>query len=729
MTDCIKDIDDLLVIQSTIDNLTKKHGSLVSLINENKQVKSSNNASTSTTEQLIVNDILDNAKDLSSVYMLQEKYKKEDLNFRILNDLEKYYLEQNEIKVNLERLSSLDEQIEYMVSFYKQIFDKNKDIEHISSLDITSIIKLSTELKELVYCKGTEPESVEEAKLIYLKFDDLLIGTLTKIIQNEFNIYLLDSKWDTSEFYITDPKIPILKKVMNLLASLSECVIILQEKDNNEYPMGFLNSLTNNFKIRFIYHFTKQNDIQDIEIYFKFVKSYLHENLIKCIEIFSHNSKSSNLLSKKNLKNQFILNVLIILKKNLSFIKTNDSPQNISNLLYHIIMFDGFLFDNFNYSEKSLTSSMPHSIIKNWVNLEVNLINKKFTKIFEFSSTNNGQLYLLDNILQSSSDFKKLIINFFNKIKPFFNINDPNLTQFKLILTSDCFMNLFQRYLDTILETDFLSTSSLEGSSNSSSNNNNIKALKQTILKLQSIAKISKFIHTFSNNQIFIVLTDLVNKLENKSYISLYQDIQKNYQLNMRKDIAESIITRTNNLLKDSLSNYKKLTTASYWSINEGIPTEPTSELIESINLLKSILILLNSTTKDVSNDLFLKIKMDVTDLIIKFYLESIWENNKFNETGIKQMKLDFTMITDTWKSGINKNDIITEKLLMFNDLMKLISAKYEPAFANMDWWTMDYVKNSDGTYPDIKAEVGISYLNDREIQDALYRIAYDHII
>ncbi|CCH59521.1 hypothetical protein TBLA_0B07020 [Henningerozyma blattae CBS 6284] len=719
MSSAIKDITDLLNIQSSIDTVENRRSEL-NLLLSNTNLNDQSNVqqhSQIPKEVEIANDIIDNSKDLESVEQLIEKYKGQ--NITILTDLKNYYTIQKEINNNV---SKLDETSKHIGSMIKLIDSNDRDFFNEIDLPLQELTNISAHLKKLTVSKGTEPNNKDQKALsVYLKFDNNLIENLMKQLSSWLNDYLLSSKWDTPNFNMKNiSQINRINNAHNILVQLSNLYILNHE---NSFPT----SITNNFKIRFIYHFqtSTTNTIDNIETYFNFVKNYLNENLYKAIRIF-HNASFN--ISKDLIHSEFINNILKILIDFLQnkLVLYKDNKKTLSSLIFQIISFDNFLIHKFNYNENlTLTSLLPTNLLNIFLNYEIENFNIKFNNtILNRPNHNNSDESNLSEIIVISKDFNKLIHKFMSRFDLFFNLNSKNLLQFKLILVSDCLMNLFTSYLEFLLKIDFLPNENFDTSSstkknrhqsstNISSINNNssntsrskLDELNQTIIKLQNVSLVYKLIQNLSNNETLVILTEFVNTNEHTKYNSLLQSILKEYHITIHVDITPIIINRIKKLLKDSMTNYFKL--GNYWStIEDGNCSNEenltTPELLNSIKLLRNIWSVLNSNY--ILPDVNLIIKSELLDIILNYFIESILKLNKFTKNGIVQLYSDFKSLVSTFidLSNDNNNDDEnrqfkdTTKLVsyqVFEELIKLINYRFAHQKTNYTGWTLVILK------------------------------------
>lgn len=376
-------------------------------------------------------------------------------------------------------------------------------------------------------------------------------------------------------------------------------------------------------------------------------------------------------------------------------------------LISQILATDKNLLTSFHYHGPGLVSLISDEIWEKWINYEVETANRQFINITKKP----------EDFSKSSLNFVKLINKIYDYLEPFYDLDFDLLVRYKLMTCSLIFMNLTSSYLDYILAVDSLNETRTKE-----------QELYQTMAKLQHVNLVYKKIRSLSQNFIFIQLTDIVNTTESKKYNSLFQNVENDYEKVMNADMQNSIVHRIQKLLKETLRNYFKIATWStlemsvdeYDGDNDDGAAVRSAELVNPMNVLTRLVNKLDSL--DIPLSISLKVKNELLNIIVNYFIESILKLNKFNLNGLNQFLHDFESLKNVLSLP---SHAINHKAMSLHELVKILKVKYDRN--NQQLLDPEYIKMSDFT--SLREKYSINYLRDTEIQDALYRIIYGNII
>ena len=165
---------------------------------------------------------------------------------------------------------------------------------------------------------------------------DILIQALEK--------KLLESTWDGTSFDVGNGEAVL--DLRNLSQRLYHLWTLQLPKADENHIWNF-QCIANNFKIKFVYHFNQQamQQLQSVEMYFKFLDKYLDQNSFKCVEIFSDASAG---LPQTMVHQQFVNHVLTPIREKVSSTLTKISNDTSSQALKTLIVLLSqiFIMDN-----------------------------------------------------------------------------------------------------------------------------------------------------------------------------------------------------------------------------------------------------------------------------------------------------------------------------------------------------------------------------------------------
>ncbi|QLG72452.1 hypothetical protein HG535_0D01600 [Zygotorulaspora mrakii] len=614
----------------------------------------------------IAKDITSNATSLEGIRRLRTKYGA----LRVLDVLERAFKQRETKDLALVELGSLREEMD---GFEEE----------------TSLQELDRVGKRVASVRERLGDDSDEGLAAYNQLNGA-VSLRAKVLCGQFKDRLLESKWDTSATISSDTMGDLRRRSTDLY-KLSLLIIGNLNHNQSSFFWNF-QCIANNFEIKFTYHF--HDDSLKMETFFKYMNDYLNKNLYRCISIF-HDEVHG--ITRQLIHEQFIDHVLQpIREKVVSGLSHADSKVLIS-LISEILNTDKNLETFFHYHGRGMISLVPAEIWDMWLAYEVETATNQFDKLISNPK----------EMVESSSDFIKLLNKVYSYLKPFYGLEFEPLKKYKLLSCSQIFIKLSSLYLDRLLTINSL------GDTHTGEDE-----LNQTLMKLQNINIVYERIIELSEEYIFIHLTDVVNEWESKNYTTLFQNVLEDYRKIMEESVQPTVVHRVKKLLKESLRNYFKL---GVWSTVANPDSDTaTSELVDAIKLITRIMMKLDSLSIPLAVSTC--IKNELLNIIVNYFIESILKLNKFSKQGLDQFELDFRTIRDALNLS-NDNTNAQEGVLF--ELVKVLSLKYDPD--GQKFFGTAYIKELN--YRDLKNHLRIKTLTDFEIQDALYRIAYGNIL
>lgn len=666
----MNDIKDLFSIDEKIESINIERKQLSIELDENDKLKRLITEQNTYYTQ-IVDDIIENINDLSDVDTLKEKYG----DLEILDLIESKIIEKLAVDSNVKELKQIEDEI-----------DQLKQVE-LSELSYEKLAIVHSKI-EAVLSEGHLLKDDTIVKAVLDSFDQTLLNPFCQQESDTFNQVLLDSKWDNNKFLLSDTT--SITSLRAKSSHLYRLVSLYLHQDNKQY--WNFKSLATNFQVRFTYHFHKSTS-NDIAIYFKFLNDYLDANLYKCINIFKDDSVG---LTKELLHEEFVNHILQPMRERINNTLSQDNLKSLITLISQIISTDKNLVETYHYHGNGLVSLISDEFWDAWINYEIKTVVNQFNLI-----TNNSK-----ELIKSGKNFIKILDKVYDYFQPFYDLNYEPLLKYKLRTCSEIYLDLSSKYLHYVLTTDSLQEKHPKEDE-----------LYQTIMKLELLNSVYNKINELANMSIFIKLTETVNQNESKEYLSVFQDVLNRYKRDMSTDLQNSIIHRTQKLLKESLQTYFKI---GMWILNEISDDGARSEITNTINILKRIITRLESV--EISNDLLFNIKNELLNIMINYFIESILKLNKFNKMGLNQLEIDFQSVKESLQIPY---EFQNSHELGFHEILKIIDLKYNENFVHFT--DSSYIKRGD--FIDVKTKLDITQLSDNEIQDALFRIAYGNII
>ncbi|SMN19224.1 similar to Saccharomyces cerevisiae YGL145W TIP20 Peripheral membrane protein required for fusion of COPI vesicles with the ER [Maudiozyma saulgeensis] len=666
----LSNVKDLLEIDTEIGVIDEERSNLAIQLSTAQQKILSDSEKISLYRDIA--DRIENCEDISEVQKLRAEFG----NLKVFDELEVKFTERSLIENRISELERVKCELDELIS------------KNVQDLSFYEIAILHGNLKEIA-----DSNVLIESPLLTLtmdSFDKRIISRYAEYISIEYNQQLFNSKWDTEHFVLSDTDtVERLNKTSSLLFKLTQ----LYFNPESQVMWNFI-SISNNFKIRFTYHF--HNDSSTINLYFKFLNDYLKNNLYKCISIFEDESIG---LTKQLIHEEFINHILDPIREKINITLLQNDVKTFITLISQIISTDKNLASQYFYRGKGLISLVSEESWNKWLQFEITTSKKQFETI-----TNSPK-----ELIPSVQNFCKLLKKVYDYLEPFYGLNYDNLDKLKLKTCSQIFLHLSAEYLEYVMTTDSLDE-----------NHNKIDELFQTMTKLQILNVVYSKIYELSQQFIFIELTTLVNESESKRYVSVFQDVLNSYRDNMENDLQGSIIHRIQKLSKDALQNYFKINT---WINTEPITDEnitPTAEVVNCITMLKRVIS--NLDTLNIPQEISINIKNELLNRLVNYFVESILKLNKFNSQGLLQFETDFKAVKDTLNLPDGHNNYQSNTL---KEILTILRLKYDSSAEK--YIQKSYIKN--GEFSKLKQEMNIQLLNDSEIQDALYRIQLNNIV
>ncbi|CCE62512.1 hypothetical protein TPHA_0C03600 [Tetrapisispora phaffii CBS 4417] len=711
----LRDINDILDITSKIEEVNRERDELASKIQKINATSELALRESTHRDKIVTEatkDILNNAKSLDSVIELKDKYG--DLS--ILNNLQEHFKKQKKIDLALKDLENVESDINslFLDSIINTNYEVVKEIADKLNVFVSEYLNLDSKISTFL-------------QSLIKKFNEEFLENYISVISEDFEKELLEAKWDKIDYMLRiDDNVLKLRALSTNIYKFSQCYIICNENDNNKlqkFRFRNFKSIANNFKIRFMFHFHEtnlNNKKFKLQIYFQFLNSYLSENLYKCINIF-HDHR--NAISESLVHEQFIDHILEPIRTKIKFILMNKKKENdiktLLILISEILTTDKNLTKSYKYQGNSLINLIPSDIWDLWVSYHIEVSTKQVDSLFNVNNPNANSNE--DQLTNSSKDFIKLFNKFFLNLEAFFELSLISIhEEYKLILFSKIFLNLINKYLSFVLEINILK----DGNKHSKQ-----EELLQTLIKLENLSIVNKMLIEYSNNLIFIQLTDLVNK-QNKSNSqkinSIFENVINEYETNINHDIKDSIIYRIQKLLKESLLKYFKISSKTWSTISDNSDNANknmhiSSELSNTVKLMTNI----NTQLKNLDIDQSLKFSIgnEILNITVKYFTENILKLNIFNRQGLMQVKHDY-------ESVVMSLDILNDDYINFNhkimlESLAILNLKYD--FNAQEFTLKEYAKGNQFT--DLKDYLSIKYMNDSEIQETLFRIVYGNIV
>lgn len=665
----LKDVVDLLAIDTHIKEIETRREEIAEKLQVHSKGYARFAGGSARSEQeweQLADELLRDGVSLHGVAQLRVKYGQ----LKALDHLEDVLKNEAKHETALEELHKLKNNIEDLA---------------VPCDDVIALAELNEQIK---FHTG-----IPEVSVITELFNSKIAQTAEPLMK-DFKHDLLQSQWDRTQTTLNHDQRHQLHNKFVTLHQLSNLHI---DNGSASKRLWGLEALAHNFNVRFIYHFHKVSQNM-IEVYFKFLNDYLNDNLAKCINLFHDDLLG---ISKSYLHEQFIHHILQPIRDKVAKTLRTDDPRTAFVLISQIISTDKLLNKSFHYKGVGLIALVPAEVWEYWVLQQISNYDAQYQAI-----VSSGH-----NLEKSAIEFTRLIQSAYESLKPFYHSDYENLQQYKLKTSSDIFMNLFTSFLDHVLTIDELR----EGHTKEDE-------LYQTMTKLQSLHIVRKKIRELENKRSFLNLTLLVNELESKKFCSLFQTIQLQYKTIIDSDVQNSLINRIKRLIKESFTNYFKV---GNWTMTEFANADedklqPRAEIVNTINLVNKIFTRFDAL--DTPLEVGLRIKNEIVNIIVNYFVESILKLNKFSKIGLEQLWLDFTEIS----SGLRLPDSIqNSQFQMFEELLRVLRINYEPDTKAL--LTMEYVKNND--FSDLRYKLDIKSLTDSEIGDALYRVLYGNII
>ncbi|KAL6948792.1 hypothetical protein ACO0QE_001265 [Hanseniaspora vineae] len=424
----------------------------------------------------------------------------------------------------------------------------NRIIPEIKTLKEISEVEnyLSTEISSNINYTSEEVAFIK--KIISGELYKHFLSLKADLSQN-FNQFLLDSNWDSHKFNNHD-LIPAMKAKSNQLYHFS---VLVQEWCPSE-PMQYWNfeSIANNFKIKFIYHFSntqQQGASQSIETFFSFMESYLNENLFKCIAVFHEEDIG---LTKLTVHDQFINYILDPLRKKIkktltSIVDNQKDLETLVRLITQIFKTDEILWEKYSYSGDGLITLLPNNVLKIWIQFETDIVDKQYVKNF---SNYKG----LSKITQDGPNFVKYLLNLYSYFHPFLAVTAEKFFQYKIMVFKKIFLNLLKSFRESNMNYQ------------QSNETDELTHFEENVVRLKNMNSVYETMYVLEKQSDCIILNTQFNEITESHYKTLFQAEMAEYQ-NSVNALLESLVHRFKKMFGNSLRTYFKVNTWSSLSV------------------------------------------------------------------------------------------------------------------------------------------------------------------
>lgn len=666
----LESIDDLINIESKIEEVQHRRNDLA------KKLKSLEDAESQfVTEMEELNTKIDAAsreigqiRSLSEIEPLRSKYGK----LKILDQIEAVLKKRETAKVE------------------REIFDK---LSSIFDNNFTANFETFSNIRHDIKRKG-----IETPKILKI-FNEQLVAASKGMIE-KFKYDLLNSKWDTLNFSSS-------KKVTEDLRCQSTALYNLQMlwlprfKEDECGPLWCFQCISNNFKIKFMYHFSNPNfgdsglQNQSIELYFKFLDRYLESTLYTCVDIFNDEEAG---ITKELVHKEFINHTLSPMRskinQTLSDISKNNSKESLRImivLISQIFINDNALAKKHYYKGIGLISLIPEDILESWLTFELESTFYQYERIVNTPVKTNG------------IDLVNLLENMYHYFEPCFNLDYDTLNTYKLQIVSKIFLGLIERYNKYIISPD---PSLLQLTEE--------KQFEITICKLGNCIKLRDCARKLSLKPIFIDVTSTFNTISSSNYESVFSDSLATLETTA-VTVRESIIHRWKKLLKSSLGPYLRF---NLWQEVHHTATECSTELVPAVKMISETRKILESFS--LPKNINMTILYEMISQWIFYLKDYVLKVNNFTKQGIDQLFLDYMELLNLLKPA----DALTGTVMEggFLEFLKILKLKYDGDKEKISFVDKSYLSESS-EYAEVRVRLNLKYISSSELGYALYKI------
>ncbi|SCV04218.1 LANO_0G08878g1_1 [Lachancea nothofagi CBS 11611] len=527
------------------------------------------------------------------------------------------------------------------------------------------------------------------------RFNELLRQSAQPLIE-ALKSELLESNWDLPQKGHSQLPVVHLRELSSRIYRLNS--MLLPRLDLNE--VWNFQCIANNFKIKFVYHFVNDSmqKPHSVEMYFKFLEQYLDQNLFKCIGIF--NDPTTTGLSQNFVHQQFINHILTPIREKvnntLTKIANSASTANLNTLLLllsQIFIIDNALLKKYFYDGLGLIAMIPARVLDTWLSFEIESSAAQFHKIAKSA-----------NLEKSGIDFSKLLKNLYAYFEPFFNVEYGKLMDYRLKITKAIFMELPNRYRDSLLKAKEETTVTDEGQ------------FEQTLWKLQNLLVVRRLLEDFGNRLNFVELTDYLNSATSSSYETVFSEVINVYEEAIII-VRDSAIHRFKKMMNIALRNYFKVND---WAQMDTKPQQCSAELVSPLGLSSKVM---NTIEKfELTPDIMLTIRDEILNALIHYMIDYVVNLNKFSESGLEQLALDFTLLKKSLNFPYSNTPQNAEEAV-FLETFTVLKLKYKTK-ENNGLPPLISKKNIDSRdFSEIRKILRINYSTDSELANALYRL------
>ncbi|OEJ88259.1 Protein transport protein TIP20 [Hanseniaspora osmophila] len=655
-------------------------------------------------------DYLDNfASGSTEAYDLKIQQLTEQLSkIKSLSDLESFIstnknLQEVSVVKQLKQLLQLQQANENFLRLAEDC--NNRIIPQIKTLTEVSEVEsyLNTEIFSNI--EYTSEEIAFIKKIISEELYGHFLSLKADLTQN-FNQLLLETNWDSYKFN-NHELIHAMKAKSNQLYQFS---ILVQEWCPSE-PMQYWNfeSLANNFKIKFIYHFNntqqqqqqQQDASQSIETFFSFMETYLSENLLKCIAIFHDEAIG---LTKLTVHDQFINYILGPLRKKIKKILTSivDNQNNLETLvrlITQIFKTDEILWEKYSYSGDGLITLLPNNVLKIWIQFETDIVDKQYAKNF---SNYQG----LSKIIRDGPNFVKYLLNLYNYFHPFLAVTTEKFFQYKIMVFKKIFLNLLKSFRESNMNY------------HQSHENDEITNFNENVVRLKNMISVYETMYVLEKQSDCIILNTQFNEITESHYETLFQAEMVEYQ-EAANALLESLVHRFKKMFGNSLRTYFKVNT---WpSLTVTLENDRCSnELIGAVNILSNCYKIVQAHLTGKMNEKYVhRFQLNVINITVDYLMNYIVKLNNFSINGYKQIVQDYNFLKKN--IGFEQNTIVSQNDGSLIETLKLYYSLTFEDHAEYPWLNKDYAK-FDSNFVRLKRTFNLKYAKNEDISYILYK-------
>ncbi|ODV85911.1 hypothetical protein CANARDRAFT_192452 [[Candida] arabinofermentans NRRL YB-2248] len=471
-----------------------------------------------------------------------------------------------------------------------------------------------------------------------------------KLLKEQLQLILNQSVKDWEEKPITHETLELFSKILQIQSFDPLC-------NFNENSLWAFESLTNSFKLKFIYHFTGESETNRIdkpEYCLRYLQSYLSSSNIIAKAKFG---KSFNKLRLKapTFESCYIIALLNPLKskfkKDLKQIVGDE--RMLSHLIFELQNFDQFIILNYNFNQ--LNSLLVYSLIlsdefifNKWLNNEKNFVNHRYDELI-----NSPVAFQIDHDVVEDGKTKptKSSLNLKNLLEGITKNYENLPIKYQMRFLSEVQLKLLNFYF-SVLKQGLDALDKLEKFDEVS--------YLERLCRLWCSSKFTiEAMSYWGESALFLELWSSLNQNDDLS-TTFFDSVIMGYN----KDIINRLPKRFDTYFERELNKSMK----AYFQANHSWERTDYSEnvlLYGSQELDSTILLIskdLKYLQKTLSNSDYLILKSDLTLTISKYFENNIIYSNKFSRMGAKKLKADYLKVIESlnlFKDTVNYGKIM----------------------------------------------------------------------